>query len=283
MNYQAIEKSLADYPKASVGVYLDYLRTLETETDKDRKIRAWWYKTKMTEAKAVNLFEAVAKDGLFIDGKHITLNYKSKIIVTYDYQAYKNKMLMVYPESIIDLQIVKQDDKFSFAKRDGRVVYDHKITSPFVEPSPENIAGAYCIIKNNRGEFLELLGPDTIQKMRNVATTDNIWKTWYDQMVLKSVIKRACKRHFDDVVSNMEKLDNENYDLSKIDECEAPDAVLKHIDTFTSVDELLSWAASEENSMYHNDENFRNVVKAKKVALKQDQDPAEIKGEKSLS
>jgi len=38
-----------------------------------------------------------------------------------------------------------------------------------------------------------------------VATTKNIWNEWESEMVLKSVIKRACKRHFRDIVVNVEK------------------------------------------------------------------------------
>ena len=41
-----------------------------------------------------------------------------------------------------------------------------------------------------------------------------IWDTWFDRMVLKSIIKRICNIHFKDIVKDIDKIDNETNDLN---------------------------------------------------------------------
>jgi len=55
-----------------------------------------------------------------------------------------------------------------------------------------------------------------VEKMKKVAIIKNIWAEWEGEMILKSVIKRACKRHFNDLVVNIESLDNENYNIDNV-------------------------------------------------------------------
>jgi hypothetical protein len=183
---------------------------LESEK-KDNAPKNKWFPF-FKEDEAIDIYKKVAKDNVFIDGETITISNRGKIIVSYNYQAYKNLLLNVYPESTFDIQVVNEGDDFSFFKDSGRVIYSHRLKDPFA--NHKTIIGTYCIIKNNRGEFLETLNMEDIAKMKAVATTKNIWDAWESEMVLKSVIKRACKRHFRDIVVNVEKLDNENYDLN---------------------------------------------------------------------
>ena len=136
-------------------------------------------------------------------------------MVNYNYQAYKNKLLNIYPETKFDVQNVYTNDSFAVTKDSGKVSYKHVFGNAF-DPK-RKIIGCYCVIKNARGEFIETLNMEDIKKMRNVAMTQRIWNEWESEMVLKSVIKRACKRHFKDIVTNIEALDNENYNLEKVD------------------------------------------------------------------
>ena len=211
MNYEIIKKELSAYNQTHVQVFIKYLKHLETETDKQGKIKNYWFAKNVTEQNAIELFNKVALDNLYIDGETITLGYKGKLLVTYNYQAYKNLVINAYPESAFDMQNVYKGDDFSFRKESGKVLYTHKINDPF--STKKEIIGTYCIIKNNRGEFLETLNMEEIAKMKKTATTTNVWDTWESEMILKSVIKRACKRHFKDIVRNVEAIDNENYDL----------------------------------------------------------------------
>lgn len=165
-------------------------------------------------------------------------------MVSYNYQAYKNRVLNIYPETLFDIQIVQKGDDFSFRKENGKVIYSHKINDPF-NPQPE-IVGVYCIIKNKRGEFLETLNMTDIEKMRNVAKTKNVWDEWFSEMALKSVIKRACKRHFKDITQNIESIDNENTDLNRVS---FDEEIQKKIDEAQTIAELGKLYKDEKNNV----------------------------------
>lgn len=206
MNFQQIKTEL----KGCGGDYLSYLKSLYAEIDKKTKQpkNVWWMDQRSADYYA-NVFALVEKDGLDFDGQHVTLQSNG---VSYDYVAYKNKMLILYPESLFDVQLVRDGDKFKFSKESGHITYKHEIANPFGE---SEIIGVYCIIKNKRGEFLTTLNMEEIKKHRKVAKTDYIWKAWFNEMVMKTVIKKACKTHFADVYQTMETLDNEQYDLEQ--------------------------------------------------------------------
>ena len=199
-----IQKSLGKYDKEKVEVFLNYLNTLKTEKDKGGTIKNFWA-TKLTDNDYINVFKKEAEKGLYIDGESITLTFRGKLMVTYDYHAYINKIKLTYPESIFDFGIVYEGDDFSFRKDSGVVNYTHKLNNPF--KTDKTIVGAYGVIKNKKGEFLETINMSDIQKMKNTSLMKNIWDSWFDRMVLKSVIKRVCSVHFKDIVNDMEKTD----------------------------------------------------------------------------
>lgn len=222
MNYDVISKELEkSHKKQHIVNFINYLKKVENEKDRvsGEKKNKWFHY--FNEEQAINLFNKVALDGLVLDGETIVIqNLAGAVVLNYNYQAYKNKLLNVYPETKFDIQNVHEGDVFEFRKESGVVKYKHEISNPF--ETNKKIIGCYCVIKNSRGEFIELLNLDDIGKMRKVAKTDSIWKEWESEMILKSVIKRACKRHFRDIVENIERSDNENYDMNKKSEPELP-------------------------------------------------------------
>jgi hypothetical protein len=135
--------------------------------------------------------------------------------ISYDYIALKNKMLVAYPETVFDVQIVYKNDEFSFKKSNGKVSYTHKLANPF-DTSEKNIIGGYCVIKNKRGHFFTHLSASDFIKHRAVAKTMSIWDAWYTEMCLKTLIKKAVRVFFDDVYSDIETVDNEQYDLEQL-------------------------------------------------------------------
>ena len=231
MDYKKIKSDLTEYDSVRVGIFLNYLKDLANDVDKNGQLKNWWIKD-LTETHAVNLFKMVAIDNIYIDGIDVTFAFKGRIMVQYNYQAYKNRLLNVYPETKFDVQLVHRGDEFMFEKKSGNVFYTHKFGNLFERD--REIIGVYCIIKNSRGEFIETLNMDEIEKMRRVAKTDNIWKNWFGEMAIKSVLKRACKRHFKDVTQNMDQIDNEINDLSKLDVSEI-EVIRK--DVLTMIDE----------------------------------------------
>jgi len=224
MNYNSIKTKLEKYPPIQVGIFITYLKQLKTDKDKEGVLKNKWF-AYAKEDELIELFEKVAKDNIYIDGDSVTLSYRNKVILTYNYQAYKNLVLNIYPETIFDIQLVYEGDEFFFKKSSGKIIYEHTITDPFA--TKKIISGAYCIIKNSRGEFLETINTEDIAKMKAVAKTKNIWNEWESEMVLKSVIKRSCKRHFKDIVVHVEVLDNETNDLDKLELTEEQNNLLE--------------------------------------------------------
>ena len=161
--------------------------------------------------------------------------------INYDYVAYKNKMLLAYPESQVDLALVYKGDEFEVKKESGKVEYTHKITQPF---GNSEIVGGYCVIRNKRGEFLTILNASEIEKHRKLAKQDYIWANWFKEMALKTVIKKACKQHFADIFTSIEEVDNENYNL---DNPLGLDVKWKsEIDAIETKEELLAYYAKNK-------------------------------------
>lgn len=222
-----IRNALRKHPKERVELYLSYLKKL-------KKDERWFSGIPVTSW--IDLFKKVALDNVYIDGENITFTYrKSGITVSYNYKSLIAIMLNYYCDSIIDLQLVYDADTFNFSKEDGKIHYKHKIGNPFSDS--KKIIGSYCIVKNKRGEFIEVLNRAEIAKMRNSASTKYIWDAWEGEMIKKSNLKRITK-HFQDKFQNSDNLDNQNYspenaliekDLQRlIEDCETEEG-LQHI------------------------------------------------------
>lgn len=262
MDYNKIREGLGEYDKEAVELYLAYIYKLETEQKKDNGkyvIKNPWVKHKQ-DHHFINYFKIVSLDGLAFDGIDVTLQQTG---ISYSYQAFKNKMLLSYPESIIDVSLVYTGDTFNFEKNSGSVRYSHTIGNPF-EQTDNNILGAYCVIKNKRGEFLTLLSGADISKHRKVAKTDFIWKNWFKEMAMKTIMKKACKQHFKDIYKNIETIDNENYDLEQ-----PMDIDIEHkakVEEITTIDDLSKFYHDNIGTVA-NKEDFNKLVSARKEAL----------------
>lgn len=211
----SIKELLKEYDKNLVDLYVGYVDALKAEKGRDGKLKNWWA-TQKTDDFFVDCFKKIESTGLHFDGKHICIQNTG---VSYDYVAYKNKMLLAYPESLLDVNLVYKGDEFSVDKKSGKIEYFHKIANPFGHKD-DDIIGGYMVVKNKRGEFFTSLSLEEIGKCRSVAKTDTIWKQWFSDMCLKTIIKKAVKLHFDDVFKEMEDEDNKNYDLEKANEPE---------------------------------------------------------------
>jgi recombinational DNA repair protein RecT len=179
-------------------------------------------------------------------------------------------MLVAYPESMIDLQEVKENDVFTASKESGKVIYSHKIADPMADANAKSIMGAYCVIKNKRGEFLTTLSKEDIAKHRRVAQTDNIWSSWFKEMVLKTVIKKACKYHFDDIFEGMNEIDNEDIDLSRSVvsvevEPEKIAEVIKKIESIKILADLQEYYKGLASEFIKNDDIFEAYNAQKEI------------------
>lgn len=251
---------LKDFEKNKVDIFIAYLNKLETDKDKDGKVIAWWY-SKLSKNDFANAFKKVYEQGLFIDGDSVSLNYRKKLIITYDYHAYKNKVTLSYPETIFDFQLVYEGDNFTFRKESGNVIYSHTISDPFNKS--KKLKGAYGVIKNKRGEFIEFLSLSDIEKMQNTSLMKNIWKQWFDRMVLKSIIKRICNVHFHDITKGIDSVDNETNEPKRatIDEL-----IQKDIDNASTEAELTKIYKANISTI-EDKESFINILGKKKSEI----------------
>lgn len=258
---------LKEFDEVEVTQFEKYVNSLRNKKKKDGTAE-YPFASKMTDENFADMFKKVKKDGLLIDGKHISIQSTG---ITYDYVAYKNKMLIAYPDSKIDIGIVYKGDTFNFRKEDGRVYYTHEMTSNF-NREDKNIEGCYCIIKNIRGEFITLSSMAEIEKAKKVAKQDFIWKAWFSEMAMKTTIKKAIKFHFEDIYSAIEEEDNKGYDTSKAD-LELPTELIEEI-TLATDEESLKVIYDTNKGKFKGDLNkqFCKIISDKKKELN------EIKG-----
>lgn len=206
---KTISEMLTDkYPESDIKKFVAYLDNAKREEmAKDVEKRSI---TKNDNAGLYSLFIKFYNMGVTIDGINAVITGKNMVMVTY--HGYKNAVLRAYPEATIDVQLVREGDDFKVSKESGSVVYQHNIANPFAsEESP--IVGAYVVIKTKRGEYLETLNKADYEKMKSASKMQYLWKNWASEFWLKSVIKRACKRHFYDLVAEIDKVDNEEYGI----------------------------------------------------------------------
>jgi len=269
MNVTKIKELLKESDATQVEQYIAYLESITNAKNRDKTLKNPWMKYRKDEWLA-RVFKAVEADGLVFDGKNITLQSTG---VSYNYQAYKNKMLLVYPETIFDVSIVHKNDAVQFGKESGHIKYSHSIADPFNQDE-QSIIGAYCVLKNKRGEFLTLLSKKDIDKHRQVAKTQTIWKNWFLEMAMKTIVKKACKQHFNDIFQDIETLDNENYDLEKLEvisaECLSEKQVSEITDLMNSINNFseeafLKWVKKDsvELILTQDYEKVKNALVAK--------------------
>ncbi len=175
---------------------------------------------------ACSMFIKVANLGLEFDGVSVVLTGQNMFMTTF--HGYKNKVLQTYPTAKFDVQLVRNGDDFSVKKESGKVMYSHVIANPFKDTK---IIGAYVVIKIDDFDYLETLNDTDYEKMKKGSKQSFLWEKWESEFWLKSVVKRACKRHFYDVIADIDKQDNLDYGLDN-EVKEAEKKVDRIIDAF---------------------------------------------------
>lgn len=220
---------LSEYKKEDVERYISYIEKLS----RDEKSS---FINKYSDEWLAELFRRVENEWLHFDGVHITLQSTG---ISYDYQALKNKMLLAYPESIIDVSLVYEWDDYDFKKKDWVIIYHHNYSDPF-KNTEDKIIWGYVVIKNKRWEFFTPLSKADFDKHKKTAKTQFIWNSWYSEMCMKTVMKKACKTHFWDVYEKIEEMDNENYDPNRVNKWQ------DEIDAITTYEELKLYFAKNK-------------------------------------
>ena len=214
MDYKKLRELLKDQPIDKVQKYVNYIEKLETENDRNGKLKCYWFNSlEKNIEKTAFFFKQVHKEGLEIDGKHVFLKSISwQIMIDYDYIAYKNKLYIVYPETEFTMGVVYEGDDFSSIYENEKIKIYHNMKSAF-NHNDDNLKGTYCVIKNSRGEFISTLDRKELAKLRSIAKRDNVWANWFKQMCLKSAIKDVVKYHYNDICQGLLEEDEKQYNL----------------------------------------------------------------------
>ena len=165
----------------------------------------------IVEADHLTLFTAcmkAAQDGLLPDGKEAVLNVYNTKVKGKDGQPDKWVKKVQYLPMVgglvkklwasgqiiyVDAAAVFEKDLFEYVRGDeSRIV--HK---PYLGADPGEITCAYLVVKLKNGETKrEVMARRDVDKVRaaSKAKDDGPWVTWFDQMAIKSVIKRGVKQ-----------------------------------------------------------------------------------------
>jgi hypothetical protein len=263
MNKVKIKELLKDYDVKKIEKYVEYLNKLETDKKEGELVNPWM--KQRSDEQLAAYYRNVSIDGMDLDGVHITVQRTG---VSYDYIAYKNKMYLSYPESVFDVQLVRETDLFSVQKDSGHVIYTHKINDVF---NNKPVVGAYCVIKNKRGEYLTVLSLADLEKHRKVAKTQAIWNVWKDEMYLKTVAKKGCKLHFADIYQNIETIDNENYDIERGEGVfQLSNEVLTEIEELKTEEECVAYLKKNKDKYIELKEDFVKEVNKRKIQIMED-------------
>ena len=250
MNYELIKSEIKD---VRADNYVSYLKKLESEKDKSGKVVNWWFKN-CSEQIFIDLWNKAVDTGLYIDGDTVAITARGGTpMLSFDYHAYRNVVMFKYPETKFDQQLVYDGDNFSFRKESGKVIYSHTISNPF--DTEKRIIGAYAVIKNSTGEFIDFVNMSDIEKMKKTSNMKSIWDSWLDRMVLKSVIKRICTVNFKDVVKALDTIDNENYDLEKLNQTDYDELVHEQVEKAGTYRELVE-IYNKENGLVKNQKSL---------------------------
>lgn len=192
-------------PVADINKFLAYLAG---EQHKERN-KDYQPVTNNTDDMLYTMFVKFWHLGLVIDGVNVVITGRAMAMVTFN--GYKNKVKQSYPSATFDVQLVREGDTFSVAKESGEVIYSHQIADPF---NNTTINGAYAVIKIDGQDYFEALNRRDYEAMRGGSKNSGLWDKWESEFWLKSVIKRACKRHFYDIVAKIDEVDNKDYGQS---------------------------------------------------------------------
>lgn len=158
---------------------------------------------RLLQADRLSLFDALlkcARDGLMPDGREAAIvpfrdTDSKKVIAQYlpMVQGILKRLRQLTKAYSIECEAVYEADEFNVVLGDDPKIH-HK---PKVSGPRGKVMAAYCIIKDARGVVLSrsVLPREEIEKIRNVsrAKTSSAWTQWYDQMAIKTAIRRAAK------------------------------------------------------------------------------------------
>lgn len=130
----------------------------------------------------------------------------------------------------ITFEKVREDDTYEEVYENGRAKIYHK-KAKF---SDKKAIGYYAIAVNKEGfSWVESMNLSEINKRKEAAKTDFIWKAWADEMAMKTPLLRLCNKYFRHYLTDLLTIDIDN-EYKEIEEQERIKALSEPKTDFTA-------------------------------------------------
>lgn len=177
--------------------------------------------TKCTPESIITAIKQASDLNLEVDARqhcHL-IKYGNKATIQIGYRGYIYAIKRAYPDANIDCKLVYEGDVFTLEKEGDTTKYKLEIKDPFGKR--DKIIGGFCYIsytvKDRLISFCETMSIEEINRVKNCAKGDFIWKSWFEEKAKVAIIKRACKVHFVGIneIANITEFDNQDYDFDQ--------------------------------------------------------------------
>ncbi|MBQ9257218.1 MAG: recombinase RecT [Acidaminococcaceae bacterium] len=133
----------------------------------------------------------------------------------YEGLKYKAIKYSLFPIVDIECDLLYTNDKFSMIKDCYKGdSYELRITDPFDRGAMKG-GYAYIRFEDSRQNKLLVMSKEEIDKIREKAKSQAFWKDWYNEMALKTIVRKASKmvmldpKKFDEYYLLMEKFNED--------------------------------------------------------------------------
>lgn len=198
--------------KAFVASVLNEIRKSSTDSDKDLTV--------CTPDSIVNCCIDAANMGLAIDGRQHAHLIKRGANATLQigYRGYLDRLGKHLKGFVPVVECVYKADAIIVGRKGDQAICEHTPANPFGTQNDTDVVGAYAYLSwmtgNKRVSVVTTIDRATINKIMAVAKTKSIWNAWFTEKVKVAVIRRACKMHFSALTDDLDRADNDNFDLA---------------------------------------------------------------------
>lgn len=200
--YDIFKATLPDNKKAEFQTYRDYYRKAYNDP-KTAFVKQW------KPEEVIALWRKAQRWHMNIDGVNCWFDPRSGLF--FNYVAMKNAVFSLYPKARFDVQIVLTGDEFTCGRTEQGVTYTYKKADPFADlifkvvkgkdgyeiEKDTNFVGAFGVFVANDEtgtEVLELLGRKDLEQIVQTSRQISQWNKWAGEYIMKTILKRVCKR-----------------------------------------------------------------------------------------
>jgi hypothetical protein len=136
------------------------------------------------------------------------------------YKAYVFRFKKLHPEGFLDVNLIWEDDDFSYSKQNGEVKYTYTPKNPF-RSDFDKIKGGFVYMRwydkfNNKCENLIPMSKKELEKIKEKSLSPVFTpEGWLGEMWKKCVLRRGLKVEFEGEFEDLDEHDNKSYEFEK--------------------------------------------------------------------